>query len=122
MKLLFDECIPQNFRHHIPGHDVFTVGFMRWNGTRNGNLLSLAASNGFHALITIDRGLLTQQNAINLPLAVIILDATSDDIDDLIVLIPKLVDLLELDCLKPFTGYDNSSPRRVSFKAIESRV
>jgi predicted nuclease of predicted toxin-antitoxin system len=73
MKLLLDECLAVEFRHDILGHDVYTVVFMGWKGVKNGQLLALAAANGFEALITIDRGIENQQNLATLPLAVVIL-------------------------------------------------
>jgi len=44
MKLLLDECVVQDFRHEIVGHDVRTVAYMRWDAIKNGELLALAAA------------------------------------------------------------------------------
>jgi predicted nuclease of predicted toxin-antitoxin system len=90
MKLLLDECLPIDLRHDIPGHDVFTVGFMGWKGVKNGQLLSLAASDGFDALITTDRNIEHQQNLTALPVAVIVLH-TSNDLNDLRLIVPNLL-------------------------------
>jgi hypothetical protein len=43
-------------------HQVFTVSEMRWNGIKNGMLLSLCVENGFELLLTIDKDLMHQQN------------------------------------------------------------
>jgi hypothetical protein len=43
MKLLLDECVVQDFRHLITGHDVFTVAYVGWSGVKNGQLLIRAA-------------------------------------------------------------------------------
>ena len=94
MKLLLDENLPVAFRHELVGHDVFTVDYMRWKGTRNGKLLALAASSGFDALVTMDDGIPQQQNIKNIPLSVVGLVAPSNDIDDLRPLVPRLLDAL----------------------------
>jgi len=57
MKLLLDENLPRQLRHEIPGHVCSTVAFMGWGGAENGELLSLAASAGFEAMLTKDANL-----------------------------------------------------------------
>ena len=54
MKILLDENLPHELRLYLPGHDVFTVAYMRRAGVRNGDLLARAAESGFQALITMD--------------------------------------------------------------------
>ena len=45
MKLLLDENIPHEIRPLlVPMHDVFTVAYLGWSGTENGDLLTLAAA------------------------------------------------------------------------------
>ncbi len=78
MKLLLDECVNQRFRTHLPGHDVFTVGFLGWSGLKNGVLLRTAADAGFDAMITTDWVMPAQHNAATLPLAVIVLHSVTD--------------------------------------------
>ena len=94
MKLLLDECLPVDLRLHITGHDVFTVRYMRWQGVKNGKLLALAATNDFDAFISTDHAIEREQNPSTLPIAVVILDATSNDMDDLLPLVPQLLKLL----------------------------
>jgi hypothetical protein len=55
MRLLLDENLPHDFRHHLTGHDAFTVAYMGWAGTKNGDLLRLAAGAGFEAMLTMER-------------------------------------------------------------------
>jgi len=90
VKLLLDECVVQEFRHLIPGHDVYLVAFKGWSGVRNGALLSAAAADGFDGLITTDRGFQFQHNPSTLPVAVIILLAHANDLQDLRLLVPDL--------------------------------
>ena len=63
MKLLLDENLPHQLRLELPGHDAYTVAYMNWGGVENGELLRLAAIDGFDAVITNDRGLEYQQTS-----------------------------------------------------------
>jgi hypothetical protein len=92
MKLLLDENLPHALRLELPGHDVFTVHFLGWDGIRNGMLLARAAADGFDAMITMDNGVPYQQNLATLPLSVVVLTARSNDMDDLqpILVSPRL--------------------------------
>ena len=94
MKLLLDECLPHDLRHHLPGHDARTVGYMRWNGIKNGRLLRLAAADGFDALIKTDAGIPHQHNPATLPLAIVVLDSNSNAIPDLLNVVPDLLRIL----------------------------
>jgi Domain of unknown function (DUF5615) len=91
MKVLLDENLPHDFRHHLAGHDAFTVAYMGWAGTKNGDLLRLAADAGFEAFLTMDNGVAYQQNLAKLPLAVLILSAPSNDMADLVPLVPAML-------------------------------
>jgi predicted nuclease of predicted toxin-antitoxin system len=94
MKLLLDENLPQQLRHEIPGHDCSTVAYAAWAGIENGELLKPAASAGFEALVTKDANLQYEQNLVSLPIAVVILHAPSNDIDDIRPLLPELLHIL----------------------------
>lgn len=91
MKLLLDECLPLDLRHHIVGHDLFTVRYMKWSGLLNGELLERAASEGFDAFITSDRAIEREQNRTDLPLSVIFLHAKSNSLTNLLPLVPELL-------------------------------
>ena len=93
MRLLLDESIPRRFRRALPNHEVKTVVEMGWGGIKNGNLLALAAS-GFDAFITVDKNLPYQQNLSSLALAVIVLDAHSNELPVLLPLVPRLEQML----------------------------
>ena len=64
---------------------------MGWAGSTNGDLLRLAAANGFDALITVDRGFEHQQNVSQLPLPVVIVIAARNRMEDLQPLVPAIV-------------------------------
>ena len=94
MKLLLDENLPHDLRHELPGHDVYTVRYMRFDGLENGVLLARAAAEGFDALLTKDANLQYQQNLVDLPLAVVVLHASSNVIEALRPLLPTLLSTL----------------------------
>ena len=94
MKVLLDECVPKRLARLLPGHEVRTVPQMGWAGVRNGRLLSLAGAAPFDVLITVDRNMEHQHNLATLPLAVVVVEAPSNDIDDLIPLAPAIMSAL----------------------------
>ena len=96
MKLLLDENLPHQLRHELPGHDCFTVAFMGWGGVENGELLRRAAAADFDAFLTKDAGVQYEQNLANLSLAVVILHAPSNDIDDIRPVLPALLQALSV--------------------------
>ncbi|TAN55040.1 MAG: hypothetical protein EPN19_03980 [Betaproteobacteria bacterium] len=93
MRLLLDESVPKRLRQHLPGHDVKTVVEMGWSGVKNGALLALAAED-FDAFVTVDRNLPYQQKLASLPVAVVVLRANSNELLQLLPLLPKLEEAL----------------------------
>ncbi|QDU90221.1 hypothetical protein Pla175_36230 [Pirellulimonas nuda] len=91
MKILLDENVTHDLRHEITGHDCETVAYRGWRGIKNGELLQFAAAEGFDALVTNDTNLPYQQSQRNLPIAVIVLKAPSNDFEDIRPLVPKLL-------------------------------
>lgn len=93
MRVLFDECFPRALRVELPGHEVTTVADAGWAGVKNGDLLQLAATR-FEVLLTVDRNLEYQQNYSNLTIAVIVVDAPSNDVEVLRPLMPMVLEAL----------------------------
>ncbi|MCL1469237.1 DUF5615 family PIN-like protein [Argonema antarcticum] len=93
MKLLLDECIDRKLAKEFVGYEVKTVSQMGWAGTKNGQLLALAAAE-FDIFITVDRNLSFQQNLPEFDIAVIVLQASSNRLADLTPLIPKVLGAL----------------------------
>lgn len=89
MRLLLDESVPVRRRRSLPNHSVKTVVEMGWGGVKNGALLILAAKE-FDAFLTVDKNLPYQQNVANLPIAVILLEASSNELASLLPLVQKL--------------------------------
>jgi hypothetical protein len=95
MRVLLDECFPRTLRVELPGHEVTTVAEAGWAGVKNGALLQLAATR-FQVLLTVDRNLEYQQNYSDLTIAVIVVDAPSNDVEVLRPLMPKVREALPM--------------------------
>ncbi len=91
MRVLLDECVPRKLRRDLPAHDTRTVAEMRWSGTKNGPLLWRAAQE-FDVFVTVDQGIEYQQNLVGVDLAVVVMVAASNDIDDLRPLMSRVRD------------------------------
>ena len=93
MRILLDESLPHDLATLIEGHQVSTVRNEGWASVKNGKLLALAATK-FEAFITADRNLEFQQNLAKLPIAVVVMIARKNRIQDLEPLLPELAALL----------------------------
>ncbi|MDE0146012.1 MAG: DUF5615 family PIN-like protein [Nitrospira sp.] len=95
MKLLFDESIPRQLGAHFSDRfEIQTAQQMGWAGSKNGDLLRLAASHGFNALITADQGIEYQQNLEDLPIPVVVMIASRTRIQELQPLVHRVVDVV----------------------------
>jgi hypothetical protein len=90
MRILLDECVPRTLRRGLVGIDVRTVTEMGWSGKQNGELISLMNSAGFEVLVTVDRGFEHEQHVPASSIALIVLHAQTNRLDDLLPLIPLL--------------------------------
>ena len=93
MRVLLDECVPDQVISSLTGHEVRTVGRMGWAGKKNGELLRLATTR-FDVFVTVDQNLTYQQDIRRRGIAVIVLVAYSNGIDALRPLIPRLKQVL----------------------------
>ncbi len=98
MRLLLDECIDRRFARELSCHFVRTVPQMGWATIKNGRLLRLAKKE-FDVFVTVDRNLSFQQNLPKIDLAVALLQAKSNRLEDLQPLAIPL--LAALDNMKP---------------------
>ena len=94
MRILLDECLPRRLKWQFPGHDVTTVPEAGWAGRKNGDLLQLMTGL-FDIFITIDRGIAFQQQLADRPFAVLLLQARSNRLADLLPLVPALTEALK---------------------------
>ena len=62
---------------------------MGWSGVKNGKLLALAATS-FEAFVTVDKNMPFQQNLQTLPIALVVLDAISNELNALLPLLGRL--------------------------------
>ena len=95
VKILLDECIDRKLAKQLPEHEVKTVPQMGWAGINDGELLRLAEGE-FEVLITVDQNLPFQQNLAVLDLAVLVLQAPSNRLADLQVLVPKILAIVDV--------------------------
>jgi hypothetical protein len=67
---------------------------MGWSGVKNGQLLKHAADAGFDVLVTVDQNLQYEQNLTQSSIAVVLLVAPSNRLQDLLPLAEGLRDAL----------------------------
>ena len=91
MRVLLDECLPRRLKRELVGHDARTVPEMGWASKRNGELLALA-SGKFDIFLTADRNLSYQQDVSEFDIAVVVLVARSNNIDELRPLVPQVLE------------------------------
>ncbi len=96
MKLLLDEQVPARLAREFPeNYDVHTVQKMGWASAKNGELLKLAAAEGWNALSSADKNMQYQQSSTELAIAVIVLAPVMNRLADLVPLVPTIITLLE---------------------------
>lgn len=92
--------------HGLVGHHVSTVPREGWAGLTNGRLLDRIDAH-FDVFITMDRGMRYQQRVEGRSFGVIELHAPSNDIDDVLPLVPQLLQAISaiqpgvLACIDP---------------------
>ena len=94
MRVLLDESVPRRLARLIPGHEVTTVVDHGWAGMRNGVLLD-RASRDFDVFVTVDKNLPQQQDLRRFSIAVVILEARTNGLEDLRPLVPQLLRALD---------------------------
>jgi predicted nuclease of predicted toxin-antitoxin system len=93
LRILLDECLPKRLAQSLSAHEVKTVPQMNWAGLSNGKLLA-AAANEFEVFITVDKNLVHQNTLSNFRIAVIVLRVPSNKIEDIIPLLPNIIEVL----------------------------
>lgn len=76
MRVLFDQGTPVPLRQWLSGHTVETAYERGWSQLSNGDLLSKAEAE-FEAMVTTDKNLRYQQNAVGRRIAILVLPTTS---------------------------------------------
>lgn len=105
MRILLDENMPAKVNYDLgEGHEVRTVKDMKWLGKKNGELLGLAAFNGFDVVITLDKNLKNQQNLDKVSLKFIVLLAKNNKPETIQPFVEKIkTELLKGSDLPKFT-------------------
>jgi len=90
MKILLGECVTKHLKPYLIDYDVSTVNQEKWNGLKNGKLLTTAQEAGFQVLLSIDKNLQYQQNMEHYTISIVILNSRSSKIEDLKEFVPNL--------------------------------
>ena len=94
MRILLDEPVPRRLGALLVEHEVSTVPRSGWAGIKNGKLLALAATR-FDVFLTIDQNIEFQQNLSALPIAVLVVVAKSNRMEDVAPLVPEILKALQ---------------------------
>jgi hypothetical protein len=95
LRVLLDEQLPRRLARHLILHEVRTVQQEGWSGLKNGVLLRTAAASAFDVFLTADQNLQYQQNLTQLALRVIVLVAPSNTLEDLLPLVPVVLETIQ---------------------------
>lgn len=109
MRILLDESIPRTFAETLLAFDVSTVRARGWSGLRSSALLRRAADDGFRVLITTDASIPFQQDLTRIGIAVVVLVGVKHRFDDLLPLVPQILDALAK--IKPGDAVEIAPPR-----------
>ena len=94
MKVLIDENLPRKLADHLKGNECQTVAECGWAGKKNGELLSLAEPE-FDVLLTLDKNIPYQQDLKSGRIAILIIRAPSNRIQDLLLVVPECLAALQ---------------------------
>lgn len=88
MRVLLDECVDEQLRHYLPGHDCQTARYAGFAGLE-------AEAAAFDVLLTVDRGFVYQQNLADRQSAVVVFCGKSVLFEDLLPLMTTCLDHLK---------------------------
>ena len=94
MRILVDESLPRQLVPLLVGHDARMVQAEGWSAVQNGELLRRAAAAGYDVFVTPDRKLEYQQHIPRVGVAVVVVRAHTNRIEDLRPLVPALLQVL----------------------------
>jgi predicted nuclease of predicted toxin-antitoxin system len=94
VKILLDECLPLGFRHSFAQHEAHTAQWAGLKGKKNGELLRAAEDASYDVLVTTDKNLPHQQNLAGLKLSIVILNAPTNQLEDLVPLLNQILEAL----------------------------
>jgi predicted nuclease of predicted toxin-antitoxin system len=94
MKILLDECVPQDLCKSFPDHECHGARRSGFGGKKNSELLALAEEAGFNVLLTVDQGFLYQQNIAGRKIALFVVRTRSNKLQDLLPYVPACLRVL----------------------------
>jgi len=94
MRILLDENLNWRLKRDLLGHEVESVPLIGWAGIQNGALLRKAVESGFEALITMDSNMAYQQDLSAYSIAVLMIRARSNRLEDIRPLMPAILQAL----------------------------
>ena len=89
-----DECLPIDFRHSFPSHEIHTADWPGLKGKKNGELLNTAELAGYDVLLTVDQGISHQQNIAGRRISIIQIRSKTNQIQDLVLHTDAVLDVL----------------------------
>ena len=94
VKLLLDAMMPSEIAGLLVGHDVSHPADRGWRMLNNGKLPAASEAGGFDVLITKDVNMPYQQNMRGRTIALVALRPKSQDMEDLLVPAPQVLQAL----------------------------
>jgi uncharacterized protein DUF5615 len=93
VNVLLDECLPGRLTRLLTGHPLTTVPRRGWAGIKNGALLRLAEKD-YDVFVTVDRKISLEQDLTKFNIAVVLIRARSNRLEDIRPLVPELLEAL----------------------------
>ena len=94
MRILLDENITPRFGRLLVGHDVEAVAGSPLRSTLDGPLIKLAEA-GFDAFVTMDKGILHQQNLKDNLLIIVLMRGPNNRYETIALMAPQVLQFLE---------------------------
>ena len=95
MRILLDECVDERLRHYFVGHVCQMCPYVKLRELANGQLLVVAERAALQVLIAVDKNMVYRQNLRDRAIAVVTLDARSASFEDLVILMPEVLEKLQ---------------------------
>jgi hypothetical protein len=111
VRVLLDENLPHDLAGALTGHAVSTVQGLGWAGTKNGALLK-RAGDVCDVLISMDGNIEHQQNLTRLSFGVVVVEAPSNRMEDLLPVVPDLLQAIATSRPGEVRHVGKSSKRR----------